>query len=174
MPFAEGVTPQSNKTTTMDIIRLQSVTDAQIGEILALMRELDPEITVTPEMVRCAVEAPGTHFFAMLDSGLPAGHDAGAGPHIVGCASLCVTASPTGCKAHIEDVVVLSSYRGRQLGRRLMEYVLGYARKELPAGTKIYLTSRPHRVAANALYQSLGFRRKETNVYEIIATFASQ
>ena len=168
MPFAEGVTPQGNKTTTtMEIIRLQSVTDAQIGEILALMRELDPEIAVTPEMVRRAVEAPGTHFFAMLDSGLP------AGPRIVGCASLCVTASPTGCKAHIEDVVVLSSYRGQQLGRCLMEHVLGYARKELPAGTKIYLTSRPHRVAANALYQSLGFRRKETNVYEIIATFAS-
>ena len=173
MPFAEGVTPQGNKTaTTMEIIRLQSVTDAQIGEILALMRELDPEIAVTPEMVRRAVEAPGTHFFAMLDSAMPAGPHAAAG-RIVGCASLCVTASPTGCKAHIEDVVVLSSYRGRQLGRRLMEHVLGYARKELPAGTKIYLTSRPHRVAANALYQSLGFRRKETNVYEIIATFAS-
>ena len=163
MPFAEGVTPQGNKTTTpMEIIRLQSVTDAQIGEILALMRELDPEIAVTPEMVRRAVEAPSTHFFAMLD-----------GPRVVGCASLCVTTSPTGCKAHIEDVVVLSSYRGQQLGRRLMEHVLGYARKELPAGTKIFLTSRPHRVAANALYQSLGFRRKETNVYEIIATFAS-
>ena len=157
----------------MEIIRLQSVTDAQIGEILALMRELDPEIAVTLEMVRRAVEAPGTHFFAMLDGARPAGHYVGAGPRIVGCASLCVTASPTGCKAHIEDVVVLSSYRGQQLGRRLMEHVLGYARKELPAGTKIYLTSRPHRVAANALYQSLGFRRKETNVYEIIATFAS-
>ena len=156
----------------MEIIRLQSVTDAQIGEILALMRELDPEIAVTPEMVRRAVEAPGTHFFAMLDGALLAGPHAAAG-RIVGCASLCVTASPTGCKAHIEDVVVLSSYRGQQLGRRLMEHVLGYARKELPAGTKIYLTSRPHRVAANALYQSLGFRRKETNVYEIIATFAS-
>ena len=111
-------------------------------------------------------------FFAMLDRGLPAGPHAAAG-RIVGCASLCVTASPTGCKAHIEDVVVLSTYRGQQLGRCLMEHVIGYARKELPAGTKIYLTSRPHRVAANALYQSLGFRRKETNVYEIIATFAS-
>ena len=80
----------------MEIIRLQSVTDAQIGEILTLMRELDPEIAVTPEMVRRAVEASGTHFFAMLDGARPAGHDAGDGPHIVGCASLCVTASRCG------------------------------------------------------------------------------
>lgn len=139
----------------MEIIRLQSVTDAQIGEILALMRELDPEIAVTPEMVRRAVEAPGTHFFALMDEA-----------RIVGCASLCVFYSPTGCKAHIEDVVVLAEYRGRQLGRRLVERLIEYAHTELK-NVDLYLTSRPHRVAANELYQSLGFRRKETNVYKL-------
>jgi ribosomal protein S18 acetylase RimI-like enzyme len=139
----------------MEIIRLQSVTDAQIGEILALMRELDPEIAMTPEMVRCAVEAPGTCFFALIDEA-----------RIVGCASLCVFHSPTGCKAHIEDVVVLAEYRGRQLGRRLVEHLIEYARTELK-NVDLYLTSRPHRVAANELYQSLGFRRKETNVYKL-------
>lgn len=139
----------------MEIIRLQSVTDAQIGEILALMRELDPEIAVTPEMVRRAVEAPGTHFFALMDDA-----------RIVGCVSLCVFHSPMGCKAHIEDVVVLAEYRGRQLGRRLVEHLIEYARTELK-NVDLYLTSRPHRVAANELYQSLGFRRKETNVYKL-------
>ena len=139
----------------MEIIRLQSVTEAQVGEILALMGELDPEICVTPEMVRQAVEAPGTCFFALMD-----------GVHIVGCASLCVFYSPTGCKAHVEDVVVSSFYRGQQLGRRLMEHLIDYARTELQ-GADVYLTSRPHRVAANELYQSLGFCRKETNVYKL-------
>ena len=139
----------------MVITRLQSLTDAQLNDILALMRELDPEIAVTPEMVRCAVEAPGTYFFALMDEA-----------RIVGCASLCVFHSPTGCKAHIEDVVVLAEYRGRQLGRRLVEHLIEYARTELK-NVDLYLTSRPHRVAANELYQSLGFRRKETNVYKL-------
>ena len=69
----------------MEIIRLQSVTEAQVGEILELMRELDPEIRVTPAMVRQSIGEPRTCFFALID-----------GAHIVGCASLCVTSSPTG------------------------------------------------------------------------------
>lgn len=143
----------------MEIVRLQSVTEPQVQDILALMRELDPEIAMTPAMVRRAVEAPGTCFFVLLDAA-----------RIVGCASLCVFYSPTGCKAHIEDVVVLAEYRGRQLGRRLVEHLIEYARTELLPGHQavdLYLTSRPQRVAANELYQSLGFRRKETNVYKL-------
>lgn len=139
----------------MEIIRLQSVTESQIQEILELMHELDPEIRVTPAMIQQTVAAEGTCFFALMD-----------GDHIVGCASLCVFCSPTGCKAHVEDVVVLSSYRGQQLGRRLMEHLIDYARTELKE-VDIYLTSRPQRVAANGLYQSLGFCRKETNVYKL-------
>lgn len=139
----------------MEIIRLQSVNESQVQDILELMRELDPEIRVTPAMIQQTVAAEGTCFFALMD-----------GAHIVGCASLCVFYSPTGCKAHVEDVVVLSSYRGQQLGRRLMEHLIDYARTELKE-VDIYLTSRPQRVAANELYQSLGFCRKETNVYKL-------
>lgn len=139
----------------MEIIRLQSVNESQVQDILELMRELDPEIRVTPAMIQQIVAAEGTCFFALMD-----------GAHIVGCASLCVFYSPTGRKAHVEDVVVLSSYRGQQLGRRLMEHLIDYARTELKE-VDIYLTSRPQRVAANELYQSLGFRRKETNVYKL-------
>ena len=149
----------------MVITRLQSLTDNQLHDILTLMRELDPEIAMTPEMVRCAVEAPGTCFFALMDEA-QADATPAAAARIVGCASLCVFHSPTGCKAHIEDVVVLAEYRGRQLGRRLVEHLIEYARTELK-NVDLYLTSRPHRVAANELYQSLGFRRKETNVYKL-------
>ena len=137
----------------LKISRLQAVTDEQIDDIKRLMIELDPEIPVTSEMIRAAIGAPGTCFFALMD-----------GEQIVGCAFLCVCHSPTGTKAHIEDVVVLSSYRGQHWGRRLIEYVIEYARKEL-LPVDIFLTSRPQRVAANKLYQSLGFQQKVTNVY---------
>ena len=137
----------------LKILRIQAVTDEQVDEIRRLMVELDPEIPVSSEMILVAIEAPETCFFALMD-----------GEHIVGCASLCVFHSPTGTKAHIEDVVVLSSYRGQHWGRRMIEYMIEYARKEL-LPVDIFLTSRPQRVAANELYQSLGFRQKMTNVY---------
>ena len=136
------------------IVELNTLTDAQVREVIALMGELDPTITVTPEMVKHTVEAEGTHFIAVT-----------AEEHIVGCASLCVFESPTGRKASIEDVVVASAYRGKHLGKHLMEHVIDYARTLAPIN--LQLTSRPERAEANRLYQSLGFQRRETNAYRM-------
>ena len=138
----------------MRIERLNILTDAQVQEVIALMGELDHTITVTPEMVRRTVEAPGTHFIAVT-----------AEEHIIGCASLCVYESPTGRKASIEDVVVSSAFRGQHIGKRLMENVIEYARMLAPIN--LQLTSRPEREAANKLYQSLGFQKRETNAYRM-------
>ena len=138
----------------MDIVELNAVTEPQVQEVIALMEELDPTIPVTPEMVRQAVEAVNTHFFAVME-----------GEHIVGCASLCVFDSPTGRKASIEDVVIQEAYRGRQLGKQLMQHVIRFAQGLAPIG--LQLTSRPEREAANALYQTLGFRKRATNAYRL-------
>ena len=138
----------------MEITELTSFTPSQIQDILDLMRQLDPEIPVTPAMVQ-AVLSSGSHFFAALD-----------GERIAGCATLCVYASPTGLKGDIEDVVVSSACRGMGLGRQLLEAVIGYARTLAPID--LHLTSRPSRVAANRLYQSLGFVQRETNVYKMV------
>ena len=142
------------KHSEMTIKEEHILTESQVQDVIALMEELDDTITVTPEMVRQTVEAPGTHFFAVMD-----------GEHIVGCASLCVFDSPTGTKASIEDVVVSSAFRGQHLGRQLMEHVIEYEKTLAPIG--LQLTSRPERVAANALYQSLGFQKRNTNAYRM-------
>lgn len=76
--------------------------------------------------------------------------------------------SPTGNKAWIEDVVVDEVLRGSGLGRVLVEHAIDYCREE-GIGT-VYLTSNPKRVAANALYRSVGFVRKETNMYKMDLT----
>lgn len=66
---------------------------------------------------------------------------------------------------HIEDVVVDSSYRGQGLGEKIMQELISTARKNNLE--TLYLTSRPVRIAANKLYQKIGFTQKETNVYKL-------
>lgn len=88
---------------------------------------------------------------------------------IVGTASLCVFESLLGLNANIEDVVVLTPYRGQHWGRKLMEYLIDYARRELKE-VSLYLTSRPQRVVANEMYRALGFEQRETNVYKMTIT----
>ena len=120
------------------------------------MKELNADLTVTPEMQRRAVGAPGTRIFA-------AENDA---KQIVGCATLCVYESPTGRKASVEDVVVASAYRGQGIGRTLLQRIIDFAGSKL-SPIDLHLTSNPSREEANALYQALGFEKRDTNVYKM-------
>ena len=138
----------------MRYLELCTLTDSQIEDLLGLMKELNADLTVTPQMQRRAVAAPGTRIFV-------AENDA---KHIVGCATLCVYESPTGRKASVEDVVILSAYRGQGIGRTLLQRIIDFAGSKL-APIDLRLTSNPARAEANALYQALGFSQRETNVY---------
>lgn len=82
---------------------------------------------------------------------------------ILGSATLATFLSPTGLHGWIEDVVVDRDARNRGVGRALTEACLEKAR-EIGLG-EVNLTSRPSREAANQLYQTMGFERRETNVY---------
>ena len=62
--------------------------------------------------------------------------------------------------------MVAQTHRGQGLGRKLLEAIIDFAGNEL-GDVDLHLTSRPQRVAANALYQSLGFERRETNFYRL-------
>ncbi|MFT7598892.1 MAG: ribosomal protein S18 acetylase RimI-like enzyme [Acidimicrobiales bacterium] len=83
--------------------------------------------------------------------------------YIYGSLTLALFRIPTGLRAWIEDVVVDSEARGKGVGRLLNETAIGRAQAE-GAGT-VDLTSRPSREAANRLYQRLGFKARETNIY---------
>ncbi len=141
---------------TIKIEELFTISDAQVADLLTLMQELSQNTCVDAQMLRHVASQPSSHLFAMTE----------ADGKVVGTATLCVFDSPTGRKAHVEDVVVLSSFRGQGLGRLLMEHLIDYARREL-VSVDMYLTSKPSRVAANALYRALGFTPKETNVYKM-------
>ena len=82
---------------------------------------------------------------------------------IVGTLTLVTFRIPTGLKAWIEDVVVDEAARGHGVGDLLNRAALDHARS---VGAKaVSLTSRPSRGAANRLYQRIGFKQRDTNVY---------
>ncbi|MCL5047930.1 MAG: GNAT family N-acetyltransferase [Firmicutes bacterium] len=69
----------------------------------------------------------------------------------------------TGKVALVEDVVVDTSWRGRGVGKLLIQAAIGHCRQNNVK--HIDLTSRPQRVSANKLYEKMGFSRRETNVW---------
>lgn len=85
---------------------------------------------------------------------------------IVGTATLSLLITLwKGLVGHVDDVVVDATARGEGVGRQLMQRLHEEA---VHLGvTHLDLTSRPARVAANALYQSLGYEKRSTNVYRL-------
>ncbi|MBP5398761.1 MAG: GNAT family N-acetyltransferase [Bacteroidales bacterium] len=139
----------------MVIKELQSLNTEQIADLLNLMGQLSRSTEVTPQMLQQAAACPDTHLFAAMEGG-----------RIIGTASLVILHQPTGTKGRIEDVVVSEAFRGQHIGRKLVEHLIDFARKEF-APIQLQLTSRPSREAANRLYLSLGFEPYETNVYKL-------
>lgn len=158
----------------MEIQELQNYTQTQFEDLELLMSELSDRVNFTQTDLMLVLKDSNCHLYIILESLTPDPSSStklrtGAGERrIIGCATLCVFHSPTGTKASIEDVVVSSAYRGQHLGKQLMEYVLEQAKAYAPI--ELHLTSNPMRVAANKLYQSLGFQKKETNCYQMMIT----
>ncbi|SHK24810.1 phosphinothricin acetyltransferase [Maribacter aquivivus] len=82
---------------------------------------------------------------------------------LVGIAMMAKYKVVSGHKGMIEDVVVSSEYRGKGIGRKLMEKLLEQAEKSKL--DDVLLFSGHHRTAAISLYKSLGFKLKESGMY---------
>ena len=124
----------------------------------AMQRFLDQltssPMTLSEEMFNQLLASPNSHLFFLLKD-----------EQIAGMLTVGIYHSPTGGKAWIEDVVVDESFRGQGLSKLLVAYAIEFTKsKQLPS---LMLTSNSKRVAANKLYQTMGFERKETNVYRM-------
>ncbi len=119
-----------------------------------LLPQLTPNAdTLTLNDVKAITASDSSHLYIMEAEG-----------EAIGTYTLCIYNSPTGRKVWIEDLVVDSRYRRKGLGHRLVAHAIDEAKRFAPC--TLMLTSRPSRIAANALYQAAGMERKETNVYK--------
>lgn len=135
-----------------EFLELSSFSQTEFDQFCNLMSALSQRCELTQDMLQSVIDCPDSHLYVVRHKGT-----------IVACATLCLFVSPTGRKASVEDVVVLPKFQGLGLGRALMAYLLDRAASFAPI--TLQLTSRPLRIAANALYQKLGFQPKETNFY---------
>ncbi len=140
----------------MKIYKLTLVTDVIVEAFANLIPQLAPGGNLpTKQDLEAIVQSDHTLLFI-------AEEDA----KILGTLTLVLNKIPTGDKVWIEDVVVDQAARGKGLGKQLLQFAIDYAKNEKLSS--INLTSSPERVAANQLYQNLGFIQRETNVYRLI------
>lgn len=133
---------------------LSSYSSQDLTDLDALMHELSATSFCNEELLNSALNDANVHVYVIRDEG-----------HIVATETLCIKHTLEFTIGDIESVVVSSKCRGRGYGKELMTAMIDAA-KNLNVH-HILLTSNPNRVAANLLYQNLGFERYETNCYKM-------
>ena len=137
----------------MKVEEVTEVTDELVEALARLMVQLSRSAALpTPRELQQMVDSDVIRLLVARN-----------GQAIMGTLTLALFRIPTGVRAWIEDVVVDEAARGQGIGEALNRRALDLA-KECGART-VDLTSRPSREAANRLYQRMGFKPRETNVY---------
>ena len=141
----------------MTVEELSSYIPQDLTDLDALMHELSATSFCNEELLNNAMNDANVHVYVMRDEG-----------HIVATGTLCIKHTLEFAIADIESVVVSAKCRGRGYGKELMTAMIKAAKKMNVH--HIQLTSNPARVAANRLYQDMGFEMYETNCYKRILT----
>ncbi len=88
------------------------------------------------------------------------------GERVLGMVTLCVFRTLTGPKAHLDHLVVAPQARRRGIGRALVAHAIQQARAA--GASRIDLTADDTKQAGRALYESLGFRRRDTRSFRLL------
>ena len=139
----------------VEIIEISEASNEILSQVNGLLPQLSKSASpLSLESLDILAKSESTNLFVAKE-----------GKKVWGMLSLVLFSIPTGTKAWVEDVVVDSSARGKGIGNALMNHALNKVREK--RGKSIDLTSRPSRETANKLYQSLGYQKRETNVYRL-------
>lgn len=126
-------------------------------EVRILLKELSPDRRLILTIVDLKFVVCQPDFYLWICKN--------ADGRIVAVASIYFVQTLNYLKGYVEDVAVLSEYRGQGIGQTLLKILIGCAREN--GAACIELTSNPKRKAANRLYQSFGFEKRKTNCYRL-------
>ena len=137
------------------LIELTEMKPGYLASINNLLLQLSDSIyTITEEELNTLLSSSQSHLYVLESDG-----------QFIGMTTLCLYQCPTGWKAWIEDVIVDRNFRGKGFGKLMVRKAMEECKNR--GNVTLMLTSRPSRIVANQLYQSLGFEKRETNVYKM-------
>ncbi len=137
----------------MKIVEVKEFTE----QVLETLNELLPQLSesavpMTANDLHRVIDSQSSQLLMAVVNGV-----------FVGSLTLVLFHLPTGIRARIEDLVVDRSARNKGIGKALIAHAVGLASDS--GASAIDLTSNPNRTSANALYRSMGFEPRRTNVY---------
>ena len=155
MSRARRATPRG-PMTSIEVVPVTVVGPALVEAVRRLLPQLSAS-AAAPDLddLQAIVATPGTTMLLAREA---------AGTHaIVGMLTLVTFRIASGLRAWIEERG--ERQRARARGGRGQPAAIERARDQ--GARTVELTSRPQRTAANALYQKLGFIRRDTTVYRL-------
>ena len=146
---------QAQGRKTLRFLELRRATSKSLEEINNLL----PQLSKTPKplslkLLESIVKDKNTCLVVAKE-----------GTQIVGMATLILMIAPNGKRAVIEDVVVDEKYRGKGIGEKISKKLVAIAKSKKVK--RIELTTGQRRIAAHRLYEKVGFKKKDSDVYRI-------
>jgi GNAT superfamily N-acetyltransferase len=89
------------------------------------------------------------------------------GDEIIGTSTVIVYSTPFWIKARLDEVVVDESARGKGIGEALVQACLEIGRERGAEVAELQSGRGPDRAAAHRLYERMGFKLRETDVFRI-------
>jgi GNAT superfamily N-acetyltransferase len=140
--------------------RIEPISEAtsEVHDALArLLPQLNANLPI-PDMARLQrlIADPDVTLLVALD-----------GDHIVGTTTVIVYTTPFWIKARLDEVVVDQSARGLGVGEALVKAALALARDKGAQIAELQSGRGPARDAAHRLYERLGFRIRDSDLFRI-------
>jgi len=142
------------------LVRIEVVSKATpevLGALASLLPQLNPRLPV-PDMERLErlLNDPATSLLVARE-----------GDDIIGTTTVVTYTTPFWIKARLDEVVVDEKARGKGVGEALVTAALDLARQRAVQIVELQSGRGPHRSAAHRLYERLGFKIRDSDIFRI-------